>query len=142
MASELALNDTELMTITPRVYQQRVMEKAILRNTLAFMPTGTGKTLIAVMLMKHFAQYCSSEDSRKIMAFIAPTKLLVSQRKAYIEGNTHLRVREYTGETREGDQEIDAWDVKRVRLPTPCPLDESSDDESSGRRRPCCMTCS
>lgn len=118
MSADLSLNDTELMTVTPRLYQRRVMEKAVLRNTLAFMPTGTGKTLIAVMLMKHFAQHCASEDSdcRKIMAFVAPTKLLVSQQKAYIEGNTHLRVREFTGETRDGDKQIDAWDVKKVRM--------------------------
>ena len=115
MSSDLSLNESELMTLTPRVYQRRVMEKAIHRNTLAFMPTGTGKTLIAVMLMKHFAQYCTSDDSRRIMAFVAPTKLLVSQQKAYIEGNTNLRARECTGETRDGGARIDAWDANKVQ---------------------------
>jgi hypothetical protein len=37
---------------------------------------------------------------RKVVAFVAPTKLLVEQQRLYIAGNCGLRVRGYTGETK------------------------------------------
>jgi superfamily II DNA or RNA helicase len=84
--------------LTPRIYQVRVLQAAILQNTLAFLPTGSGKTLIAVLLIRHFLhEDHSRENRRKIVAFIAPTKVLVDQQRSYIAGNCDAVVRGYTG---------------------------------------------
>lgn len=39
-----------------REYQVEILETAIKRNTIVFMPTGSGKTYIAAMLIKHMAK--------------------------------------------------------------------------------------
>lgn len=41
------------ITLSPREYQYEIFKKAISENTLAVLDTGAGKTLIAVMLIKH-----------------------------------------------------------------------------------------
>ena len=64
-----------LIGISPREYQQKIFEKCIDKNCLVVLPTGLGKTLIALMLaverMKKF-------PGEKIV-FLAPTKPLVEQ---------------------------------------------------------------
>ncbi|MBT3405693.1 DEAD/DEAH box helicase family protein [Candidatus Woesearchaeota archaeon] len=59
----------------PRLYQQTILAKASMSNTLVVLPTGLGKTNVAIMLVaKRLSQYPDS----KIM-FLAPTKPLVEQ---------------------------------------------------------------
>ena len=38
--------------IVPRQYQNEILEEAKLRNVIAFIDTGSGKTLISFMLVK------------------------------------------------------------------------------------------
>lgn len=40
-------------TLEPREYQYEIFKKAVSENTIAVLDTGAGKTLIAVMLIKH-----------------------------------------------------------------------------------------
>lgn len=44
--------DTEF---TPRAYQDELLNIAIRNNTILYLPTGSGKTYIAVMLIKELA---------------------------------------------------------------------------------------
>lgn len=37
----------------PREYQVELFERVMRENTIIFLPTGSGKTFIAVMLIKH-----------------------------------------------------------------------------------------
>jgi len=64
-----------LIGISPREYQQKIFEKCVEKNCLVVLPTGLGKTLIALMLaierMKKF-------PGEKVV-FLAPTKPLVEQ---------------------------------------------------------------
>lgn len=70
-----------LEKITPREYQQKIFEKCREKNCLVVLPTGLGKTLIALMLsierMKQF-------PGEKVL-FLAPTKPLVEQHMDYFK---------------------------------------------------------
>lgn len=48
---------------TPRAYQIDLYEKAVHNNTILYLPTGAGKTYIAVMLVKRL-----SADVRKYVS--------------------------------------------------------------------------
>lgn len=49
---------------TPRAYQIDLYEKAVQNNTIVYLPTGAGKTYIAIMLLKHL-----SADVRKYVSW-------------------------------------------------------------------------
>jgi len=70
-----------LEKITPREYQQKIFERCVEKNCLVVLPTGLGKTLIALMLaierMKKF-------PGEKVL-FLAPTKPLVEQHLEYFK---------------------------------------------------------
>lgn len=60
----------QFLAYVPRNYQLQVLAQARATNTIAFLDTGTGKTYIAIMLLKE----CSGKA-----AFLAPTRALVLQ---------------------------------------------------------------
>ncbi|MCH8945386.1 MAG: DEAD/DEAH box helicase [Nanoarchaeota archaeon] len=70
-----------LQNISPREYQQKIFETCLNKNCLVVLPTGLGKTLIALMLtierMKEF-------PTEKIV-FLAPTKPLAEQHLNYFK---------------------------------------------------------
>ena len=41
--------------LKPRAYQRKLFDRAIHQNVIAVLDTGSGKTLISVMLIKHMA---------------------------------------------------------------------------------------
>lgn len=54
----------------PREYQVELFEKARKSNTIAVLDTGSGKTLIAIMLIKELAAQQSSTNShKKVMTY-------------------------------------------------------------------------
>ena len=69
-----------LKNIVPREYQQNILETCLKKNCLVVLPTGLGKTLIALMLtierMKEFAGK---------VVFLAPTKPLAEQHLNYFK---------------------------------------------------------
>jgi Fanconi anemia group M protein len=63
------------MQFTPRGYQTSIVETAKIHNTMVVLPTGLGKTAIAMMLAQHrIANY----TTQKVL-MVAPTKPLVEQ---------------------------------------------------------------
>ncbi|MEJ2267922.1 MAG: DEAD/DEAH box helicase family protein [Nanoarchaeota archaeon] len=70
-----------LKGIEPREYQEKIFETCRQKNCLVILPTGLGKTLIALMLsierMKKF-------PDKKIL-FLAPTKPLIEQHLKYFK---------------------------------------------------------
>lgn len=63
------------MQFTPRTYQEEILSTAKLHNTLVVIPTGLGKTAIAMLLAQHrITQYPQSK-----ILILAPTKPLVEQ---------------------------------------------------------------
>lgn len=63
------------INLTPRDYQKSIFETAKEKNTLVVLPTGIGKTLIALMLaIERLKKY----PTQKVL-MLAPTKPLVEQ---------------------------------------------------------------
>ena len=61
--------------ISPREYQQKIFETCVNKNCLVVLPTGLGKTLIALMLTIKRMQEFPGEKA----VFLAPTKPLAEQ---------------------------------------------------------------
>lgn len=80
--------------MTPRLYQETILGAASLKNTLVVLPTGLGKTAIALLLaLQRQATYPGSK-----IVFLAPTKPLCEQHIATFK--KHLGIGEAT--TKEG----------------------------------------
>ena len=67
-----------LQNITPREYQLKILETCVKKNCLVVLPTGLGKTLIALMLVIKRMKEFPGERA----VFLAPTKPLAEQHLA------------------------------------------------------------
>jgi ERCC4-related helicase len=72
-----------MLNLTPRDYQQAIFEKAKDNNTLVVLPTGLGKTLIALLLVE---DRLTKFPKEKIL-FLAPTRPLIEQHFEYFKKN-------------------------------------------------------
>src|SRR3989344_8054063 len=72
-----------LKNVVPREYQKSIAETCLKKNCLVVIPTGLGKTLIALLVtierMKQF-------PGEKVL-FLAPTRPLAEQHLRYFTGN-------------------------------------------------------
>jgi len=72
-----------LQNLTPRKYQQEIFENCKTNNCLVVLPTGIGKTLIALMLtIQRFIEF-----PREKVLILAPTKPLAEQHYNYFKKN-------------------------------------------------------
>ncbi len=65
--------------IEPRLFQQTILSTCIKKNTLVVLPTGTGKTMIAIMHVAYLLQNQALQEPGKFILILAPTKPLVHQ---------------------------------------------------------------
>ena len=72
-----------LEKIKPRKYQQEIFETCKEKNCLVVLPTGLGKTLIALMLTIERMKLFPGEK----VLFLAPTKPLAEQHLKYFKRN-------------------------------------------------------
>jgi len=72
-----------LKNLTPREYQQKIFETCSQKNCLVVLPTGIGKTLIALMLTIHRMTEFPGEK----VVFLAPTRPLAEQHLNYFKKN-------------------------------------------------------
>ena len=72
-----------LNNLTPREYQEKIFEKCTEKNCLVVLPTGIGKTLIALMLTIHRMKKFPEQK----VIFLAPTKPLAEQHLNYFKKN-------------------------------------------------------
>ena len=70
-----------LENITPRNYQEKILETCIDKNCLVVLPTGLGKTLVALMLTIERMKKFPGER----VVFLAPTKPLAEQHLDYFK---------------------------------------------------------
>ncbi|KAK4278616.1 hypothetical protein QN277_016440 [Acacia crassicarpa] len=102
----------EIDSLTPadplpfaRSYQLEALEKSIRQNTIVYLETGSGKTLIAIMLLRSYA-YLLRKPSPSIAVFLVPTVVLVKQQADAVKTHTDLKVGMYWG-----DMGVDYWDA-------------------------------
>ena len=103
--------------LQPREYQKRIAEVARSANTLVVLPTGLGKTMIAVMVA---ADLLAAHPGSKVMV-LAPTRPLVLQhRRAFADGLTIPAgaMAALTGTVDPGEREV-LWMKSRVIFATP-----------------------
>ncbi|KAF9674540.1 hypothetical protein SADUNF_Sadunf10G0137700 [Salix dunnii] len=86
-----------------RSYQLEALEKALKQNTIVFLETGSGKTLIATMLLRSYA-HLLRKPSRYIAVFLVPEVLLARQQAGVVRMHTDMNVGVYWG-----DMGVDFW---------------------------------
>ncbi|KAG2217031.1 hypothetical protein INT45_003987 [Circinella minor] len=102
----------ETKMLPPRDYQYELFQKAVDENVLAVLDTGSGKTLIAVMLIKHIAAKEREERLKrrntKLTFFLVDRVPLVPQQYNVIKTNCDAKV-----ERMYGAMDIDNWSEKK-----------------------------
>ncbi|XP_024996243.1 endoribonuclease Dicer homolog 1 isoform X3 [Cynara cardunculus var. scolymus] len=91
-----------------RKYQLDVLEQARNKNTIAFLETGAGKTLIAVLLIKSVCIDLHRQGKKMLAVFLVPKVPLVYQQAEVIREQTGYQVGHYCGEMGQ-----DFWDARR-----------------------------
>ncbi|KAJ4773845.1 Endoribonuclease Dicer [Rhynchospora pubera] len=105
---ELERKEKVIVEEQVRQYQLEVLEHAQKRNTIAFLETGAGKTLIAVLLMKSVYTEMMKDTKKMLAIFLVPKVPLVYQQAEVIRERTGFNVGHYCGEMGQ-----DFWDSKR-----------------------------
>ncbi|KAI5069811.1 hypothetical protein GOP47_0016112 [Adiantum capillus-veneris] len=80
-----------------RSYQMKILAKALQENTIAYLETGCGKTLIAILLIKEMASSMREKNQKFRAVFMAPTVCLVLQQTSVLRINLDLQVECYYG---------------------------------------------
>ncbi|KAH0969725.1 hypothetical protein GBA52_028321 [Prunus armeniaca] len=82
----------------PSGYETNVYEVAKMRNTIAVVETGSGKDMVAAMLINDIGQAIKSSGAKKkLIVFLTPTVHLVHQQFEVVKVNTNFKVEEYYG---------------------------------------------
>ena len=106
-----------LIKFTPRKYQESIFQSAKEKNTLVVLPTGIGKTAIALLLI--LERLNRFPDSKVI--FLSPTKPLCSQHYETIKKHTNIekeKITLYTGNlSPEARKEL--FESSKVIIATP-----------------------
>ncbi|QQG48890.1 MAG: DEAD/DEAH box helicase [archaeon] len=103
--------------LSPRKYQEQIAEVASKVNTLVVLPTGLGKTMIAMLV----ASRILGEGARSKVVVLAPTRPLVLQHLNAFKAQLELPEGSFvllTGTVDPGDREV-AWLKARVVFATP-----------------------
>ncbi|MFH1649397.1 MAG: DEAD/DEAH box helicase [Candidatus Woesearchaeota archaeon] len=101
----------------PRLYQQTILATAVKHDTLVVLPTGLGKTMVAVMLAAHRLEHYSGS---KVLV-LAPTRPLCEQHAASFRNHLDIpeeRIVLFTGHVKPETRE-ELWKDARVVISTP-----------------------
>ena len=105
----------EIKGFTPRNYQNSILETAKNSNTLVILPTGLGKTNIAILLAIHHLN--KSPDSKVLIT--APTKPLASQLCNEFKNKTNIeKITLLTGAITPNKRK-DIWNSSTIIAATP-----------------------
>ncbi|KAG8667957.1 hypothetical protein FPOAC1_012798 [Fusarium poae] len=101
----------------PRDYQTELFEKAKEKNLIVVLPTGSGKTFIAVLLLRHYlreeVESRALGNSRKVAFFLVEKVALCEQQhivlKNHLDGHSTAM---FTGDTRGLKKDKNYWDTQ------------------------------
>ncbi len=102
--------------IDEREYQVKIAKSCLKGNTLVVLPTGLGKTIIAILLMAEVLH----RKGGKIL-FLAPTKPLVEQHARSVKSLMNVNpedVAVFTGEVKKKNRE-ERWKDAKIIISTP-----------------------
>ncbi|GJW75818.1 endoribonuclease Dicer homolog 2 [Tanacetum coccineum] len=94
--SDVSIDDQHQFS-NARSYQIEALDQAIKQNTIVFLETRSGKTLIAIMLLRRYA-HLLKKPSPNIAVFLVPTVVLVKQQAEVARQHLDLKVVEYWGD--------------------------------------------
>ncbi|VVB03773.1 unnamed protein product [Arabis nemorensis] len=107
-ANEMETESVDKASASPlplaRSYQVEALEIAMKQNTIVYLETGSGKTLIAIMLLRNYADLFR-KPSPCFTVFLVPRVVLVSQQAEALKMHTDLKVGMYWGA-----MGVDYWD--------------------------------
>lgn len=106
-----------LQNIKPREYQKNILQTCIKKNCLVVLPTGLGKTLIALMLT---IERMTAFPGEKVV-FLAPTKPLAEQHiRSFKENLPELfgEMQLFTGEVKSSRRK-EIWQTADIIFSTP-----------------------
>ncbi|MBR9680903.1 MAG: DEAD/DEAH box helicase [Candidatus Altiarchaeota archaeon] len=95
-----------MLKVQPRIYQEKILSVAAKGNTLVVLPTGLGKTLIAIML-----GLVRQKDGRILI--MSPTKPLVEQHAKTIEEVCGIGPQVITGSI-PFEKRVKLWDAEWI----------------------------
>lgn len=109
--------------IKTRDYQRQIFEKAKSKNVIAFMPTGSGKTRIAIKLIEYHLKkiYLNTVDltrngeevNRKLIIFlVCTTHLAEQQRGAIYKALPFIKIRKIIGADSPDSWSKKDWDIE------------------------------
>ena len=111
--------------VEQRDFQVNIAKECIEESTLVVLPTGLGKTVVALIVI---ANVLSKKDGK--ILFMAPTKPLVDQHFAFLRKNLLIEsISSFTGEV-PPEQREDTWKSARIIVSTPQVVENDID---SGR---------
>ncbi|KAK9768192.1 Dicer-like protein 1 [Basidiobolus ranarum] len=115
MSSEIVSSSpTDELVFKPRQYQIDIFQGALSRNVIAVLDTGTGKTLISVLVIQHILQiekeFHEMTGKRRITFFLVNLVPLVTQQAQVLSNNLPVRVKQYCGELK-----VDSWNIEKWR---------------------------
>ncbi|KAK4982257.1 Dicer-like protein 1 [Elasticomyces elasticus] len=101
MRNLMAKQESNIIVKSPREYQLELFERAKTENTIAVLDTGSGKTLIAVLLLRHTIDQELEDRTRgkppRIAIFLVDSVALVFQQFAVLECNLDHKVERFCG---------------------------------------------
>ncbi|VVB83484.1 ATP-dependent DNA helicase Hel308 [uncultured archaeon] len=103
--------------INPREYQQKIFESCVNKNCLVVLPTGLGKTLIALMLAIERMKTFPGEK----VVFLAPTRPLIEQHLNFFKKHLPELFAEmtlFTGQVNSGERKK-LWQNSDIIFSTP-----------------------
>ncbi|KAG9677170.1 dicer-like protein 1, partial [Aureobasidium melanogenum] len=112
----LASQETTQIITTPREYQLDLFQRATQQNTIAVLDTGSGKTLIAVLLLRHTIeaelQARLEGNPHRISFFLVPSVPLVFQQFTVLERNLDYDVDRLCGAMMTDKWSKQVWDER------------------------------
>jgi len=105
-------------TVIAKDFQLNIASKALTKSTLVVLPTGIGKTIIAILVSAEVFNKSKEKDNEKIV-MLAPTRPLVEQHKSSFEHFLTITPTVMFTGSMSPKKRIKEWERSRIIFSTP-----------------------